>query len=790
MPPEIVHASSNFLVRIAEPAARSLVLGCFAAAALGAFRVKSVSAKLFVWRGVLLAALAMPLLGWVAPSIRVPVPAPAFVKLGAAVASDVSENNVYDRKAATQPAAPLAAPVKTALLTARARHNAPIERPKYSMVTAPPELRNVPVRTPREIAWPVIAAAFYALIALFFFARLLVGMRLGKRLERAAKPIEDAGALAIVEAASRAAGLSVVPRLAESEMLSVPVTLGLRDSVILFPTEWRDWDPGELEAVLAHEISHVARRDALVQRLALIHRAVFWFSPLAWWLDLHLADLSEQASDEAALESGADRTRYAETLLGFFATLEAAPQRVWWQGVSMAKAGQAEKRVDRILAWRGAMSNRLKRSLVVGLVAVAAPVVVLTASVHPAINNFQEPVAATPVPPQSAAPPAQPTPPTRGVVAPGPMPSAPAATPEAPTPPPAADIGYLAPVGDGPSAAPIAAIAPTAPVAGFAPVAPVVWGPQDGPPGFARYSPEDLSRLRKEVQDARESLNKLKAQMAAAKAELSSSATKAQLDEAQRAMATYKAAQGNYAAALHEYNELLWQEKQEAHESGRTSYTGHFMGRYDDWGPRFVIVTKGSEGVTMSGSEEDAEHAKSLKSKIQGDFIWFERDEKSYIIRDQATVDRAKEFWEPEEALGKKQEALGKQQELLGEQQEALGKKMEEVRVKIPDMTGDLQALAAKMKELSANGGTQEEIGELQSQIGELQSKIGEVQSDAGRKQGEVGREQGELGRKQGELGRQQGELGRQQGELSRQATRQMKELLDEAVSKGLAQPE
>ena len=139
------------------------------------------------------------------------------------------------------------------------------------------------------------------MIALFFFARLLVGMRLGKRLERAAKPIEDARASAIAAAASRAAGLRVVPRLAESEMLSVPVTLGLRDSVILFPAEWRDWEAGELEAVLAHEISHVARRDALVQRLALIHRAVFWFSPLAWWLDRHLADLSEQASDEAAL---------------------------------------------------------------------------------------------------------------------------------------------------------------------------------------------------------------------------------------------------------------------------------------------------------------------------------------------------------------------------------------------------------------------------------------------------------------------------------------------------------
>jgi beta-lactamase regulating signal transducer with metallopeptidase domain/peptidoglycan hydrolase CwlO-like protein len=793
MPPEILHASSSLLMRIAEPAARSLVLGCFAAAALGAFRVKSVSAKLFVWRGVLVAVLAMPLLGWVAPSIRVPVPAPSFVKHSASVPSAA----YADADVAIGPGALLAAPVKTALLTTPASQNAPSKPSKYSTVMAPSELRNTPVRAPREIGWPAIAAAFYAVITLFFFARLLIGMRLGKRLERAAKPIEDARALAIAAAASRVAGLRVTPRLAESEMLSVPVTLGLRDSVVLFPAEWRDWEAGELEAVLAHEISHVSRRDALVQRLALIHRAVFWFSPLAWWLDRHLADLSEQASDEAALANGADRTRYAETLLGFFATLEAAPQRVWWQGVSMAKAGQAEKRVDRILAWRGAMSNRLKRSLVVGLIAVAAPVVVLTASVHPAVYNFQEPVQS---PEQQGPPPpaARHSPAVAPVTPPEPAPSAnpvvnvgpPPQEPGAPSVAPVAPVGPDTPVAAIAPEAPMAVIAPTAPVAGIAPVAPADWGPQDAPPGVARYTPEELSQLRKEVDDARESLNEVKAEMAAAKAELSSSATKAQRDEAQRAMATYKAAQANYAAALHEYDELLWQEKQDSHESNMTVHASHFMGRYNDWGPRFVIVTKNSDGVTMSGSEEDADHARSLKSKIPGDFIWFERDEKSYVIRDQATVDRAKKFWEPEEELGKKQEALGKQQEELGRQQEALGKKMEEVRVKIPDMTADMQALMAKMKELSANGGTQEEIGELQSQIGELQSRVGEIQSGAGRQQGEIGRQQGELGRKQGELGRQQGDLGRQQGELSRQASRQMKDLLDEAVSKGLAQPE
>ena len=679
MPLAFPYGSSSLLSHIVEPAARSLALGCPAALALAAMRVKDVSVKLLVWRGVLVAALAMPLLEFFTPAVRVPMPLPGFETRGS-VRTDEPARAMAVRRT---PPISMGAPedVKPSL-----------RMPEPSKMTV--DVQPAPTRYEFPIVWPAVFLTVYLTFAIFFLGRLFVGMRWGKRLERAAGPIEDPCALRAVAICANAASLREAPRIAESEMVSVPVTLGVRNPVILLPTDWREWDEGELDSVLAHEISHVARHDPLIQRLALVHRAIFWFSPLAWWLERHLADLAEQASDEAALAGGADRTRYAEMLLGFFASLDASRERVWWQGVSMVTAGEAERRVDRILAWRGAMSNKLRKSLVIGLVAVAAPVVVLTASVHPSVYNFQAP--ANPEPPQGPPPPATPRPSANPETRPGPAPQA-------------------------PSIAPVAPITPMAPQAAVAPIAPQ-GQEQTPPPPTAPKSDDDGITV----------------------------------------------------------------------NGGNMTINGRVTGRYDedDWGPRFVIVTKNSNSVTMSGTEEDARHARSLRNKIPGDFIWFERDEKSYIIRDQATVDRAKKFWEPEEELGKKQEGLGKQQEALGKQQEALGEKMEEVRVKIPDMSVELQAVAAKMKELSANGGTQEEIGELQSQIGELQSRVGEIQSDAGRQQSEIGRQQSELGRKQGELGRQQGELGRQQGEVAKRATRQMKELLDDAIAHGLAQLE
>jgi hypothetical protein len=191
--------------------------------------------------------------------------------------------------------------------------------------------------------------------------------------------------------------------------------MGVLHPIVLLPTTWRDWDDAKLDAVIAHELSHIARRDTLTQRLSLLHCTIFWFSPLAWWLNRHLADLMEQASDEAALSCGVERKAYAMTLLSFFEALQGTPRRVWWQHVSMASAGRAggcaEERVERILVWNGAAAMSLKKSIAILVLAPAVPVVYLTASAHPAYGktdpqgiNVVEVAQnqATPAPPQAS----------------------------------------------------------------------------------------------------------------------------------------------------------------------------------------------------------------------------------------------------------------------------------------------------------------------------------------------------------------------------------------------------
>jgi hypothetical protein len=430
-----------------------------------------------------------------------------------------------------------------------------------------------------------------------------------------------------------ASGLAIIPQARESEFLCVPVTVGAMRSTILLPSNWREWDDAKLDAVVAHEVSHVVRRDALTQRLALLHRALFWFSPLAWWLDKRLADLAEQASDEAALLCGIDRGEYAKTLLGFFEALQSAPGRVRWQGVSMAKAGQAEQRVEKILAWKGNVAMSLKTHVVVLFVVLPLPFTYLAASVHLRGNGV------------------------------------------------GAQKATIVPLNQQP--------------------------PQP----------------------------------------------------AQRASRPTRAS--SHRAQTSDDDDLL----------------------------EYVIVAGDSVNVTTHDSEDGSARAEDLKKRIQGNFIWFLRDDRPYIIRDQATIGRARKLWAEDEEIGRKQEELGKQQEELGKQQEELGARMEKIQVQVPDLTAQLDKLKAELQQMNSSA-TMEQIGNIQGEIGELQEKIGEAQSKAGEEQSKLGEQMGALGEKQGKLGDEQGRLGERQEAIAREASRRMNHLVDEAIAKGTAQPE
>jgi bla regulator protein BlaR1 len=74
-------------------------------------------------------------------------------------------------------------------------------------------------------------------------------------------------------------------------------------------------DDEHLDAVLAHEVCHVLRRDNLTSVIHMFVEAIFWFHPLVWWMERKLVEEREYACDEDVLGRFRKPQVYAEGIL-------------------------------------------------------------------------------------------------------------------------------------------------------------------------------------------------------------------------------------------------------------------------------------------------------------------------------------------------------------------------------------------------------------------------------------------------------------------------------------------
>ena len=308
------------LALLFDSAVRASLLGAGVWASLRLARVRDTRAEITIWTAVLIASICMPLICRELPGIfAVPLPslqiaAPPAPALGVTVVSSV-QHSVPGFAAATFLATRLA-----------------------------------------MLLW-----AFSGVVAALGLARLATGLILTLRLYRTATSI----------AAPWTAGRAI----RASAEVSCPISFG---SCILLPADYSEWSEAKLLAVLAHEQSHIRRGDFFIQLLAALHRALFWFSPFAWWLQRRLCELAEAASDDAAVRLLDDRASYAEILIDVSRCAHGIPAQV-----AMAKGPNIHWRVDRIL---GAAPER-SLSLKARFLAVSAilPAACLLAGAHAAV---------------------------------------------------------------------------------------------------------------------------------------------------------------------------------------------------------------------------------------------------------------------------------------------------------------------------------------------------------------------------------------------------------------------
>jgi bla regulator protein blaR1 len=162
-----------------------------------------------------------------------------------------------------------------------------------------------------------------------------------------------------------------------SATCAVPVTVGVLHPRIILPERSREWPQAQLDAVLAHEGEHIRRRDPLFQWIVLLNRAVFWFHPLAWWLERRLSGLAEEACDAAVLARGCDAREYSEYLLDLARSMQRAGTRIDAVGMAMPGIG-LKHRIRQILS--GIPAPRISRPRMACTVAVCAAAAAILAA--------------------------------------------------------------------------------------------------------------------------------------------------------------------------------------------------------------------------------------------------------------------------------------------------------------------------------------------------------------------------------------------------------------------------
>ena len=243
---------------------------------------------------------------------------------------------------------------------------------------------------------------------------------------------------------ARRAGLDFHVRLGVAEGLDSPITAGCWRPIVLVPASLITGMPPELlEALLAHELAHIKRRDYLVNLIQSAVEIVLFYHPSVWALSRRIRIEREQIADDTAVAMLGQPQMLARALSEL--------DRFQFDTIQLAHAahgGNLMSRIQRLLrpdvepiGWKMVIP-------LLGLCAASAVMYVQAAPpAAPAEPALPAAVAAVPAAPAAPAPAAEAMP---AAPAAPPVPAAPAAppVPAAPAAPslPAAPAAPAAPV--------------------------------------------------------------------------------------------------------------------------------------------------------------------------------------------------------------------------------------------------------------------------------------------------------------------------------------------------------
>jgi len=141
--------------------------------------------------------------------------------------------------------------------------------------------------------------------------------------------------------------ISQLVGLAESAMVQVPMVIGHIRPLILLPLgTLTGLSSAQVEAILAHELAHVYRRDYFFNLLQSLVETLFFFHPAVWWLSDCIRTEREHACDDLALALCGDSLTYVYALTNLEELIR--QKNLSAPSLSMAFSGRRRSLLSRI----------------------------------------------------------------------------------------------------------------------------------------------------------------------------------------------------------------------------------------------------------------------------------------------------------------------------------------------------------------------------------------------------------------------------------------------------------
>lgn len=312
-----------------------LVLNEFAAA-WWAWTVTSTGQGL-----LLLAVVALVLWGWksMRPGLRYGLLLVVLVKLAVppVIGTSYGFSDLMARAFAEAPSPP---PVIQQVQVTTTHTAARVSEAPVVMVPSAPVMPRL-----SPTAWLLLLEGAGALAVLVLVARQL---RATKSALRSAERGDDTSTARLRRMAGEM-GVRRAPRLYVSAEFNAPQSGGVVRPFVLLPSWVLALDGEELDILLAHELAHIRRMDALVNGIQALAQALLWWNPAVWWLNRRIREEREFCCDDLVLSQGiASGAAYSRALVNV-AERVSQPQPTW------ALAGMADN--------FGAIDRRVRRAL-------------------------------------------------------------------------------------------------------------------------------------------------------------------------------------------------------------------------------------------------------------------------------------------------------------------------------------------------------------------------------------------------------------------------------------------